>query len=565
NAVFAQDGGGDEPAAPAAAESADGPDSPRQLLKRFFRLRNQKQTRDLVDLLEAPAGMPSREVERRALVIGDVLDFHGYIDVGALPDAKAMEGEDEWTLWTAQGAIRAVALQGRWVFSAATVEAAPAMQAAFEATGKSKYKGFSLREYMPESLLGSVLFLEHWQWMGLAALLLLSWIAYHVLVFVAHHVLLAILKGRGWGERGKDAADHATRPLGYFGTAAIIVFGTPLLLLPLQPVNFEFLSVMLGKFFASLGAVLSCYRLADVAGARMAAAAAETESKLDDQLVPLVRKSIKILVTVGGILFILDNLDVDIMALLAGISVAGIGFAFAAKDTIANLFGSITVFLDKPFQVGDWIQFKGVDGTVEEVGFRSTRLRTFYNSVVSIPNANLVTTEVDNYGMREFRRYSTRVGIEYDTPPETIEAFCEGIRAIVRANPNMRQDYYHVYFNDFGDSGLQILLYVFFAVDDWGIELRERQNFLVEVLRLARELGVGFAFPTQTLHVASSPEQPLASRQSPPVDELDALVRRFDKGGDLSRPGGTEKFSTGRKETPEAARLKQGSDAGDAE
>ena len=178
-----------------------------------------------------------------------------------------------------------------------------------------------------------------------------------------------------------------------------------------------------------------------------------------------------------------------------------LALALAAQDTVSNFFGSLMVILDRPFQVGDWIKTGDVEGTVEEVGFRSTRIRTFYNSLITLPNANLIKASVDNLGDRTYRRWSTRLGIAYDTPPEKIDAFCEGIRELVRKHPYTRKDYYHVYFNEFGSDSLQILVYVFFFTPDWATELRERHRLGVDIVRLAAELEIEFAFPTQTLYL----------------------------------------------------------------
>jgi MscS family membrane protein len=178
----------------------------------------------------------------------------------------------------------------------------------------------------------------------------------------------------------------------------------------------------------------------------------------------------------------------------------------------------------------------------EEVGFRTTRVRTFDTSRVSVPNSLLLTGVVDNMGERRFRRFKTTVGIQYDTPPERVEAFCQGIRQIVRANPLMRQDLLEVYLNDFGASSLDILVYVFFAVPDWDTELRQRQNFMVEILRLARELHVEFAFPTQTLHVAGTPERPAPDPRAVDEEEMWRIVNDFGQGGSLSHPDGSERW-----------------------
>jgi MscS family membrane protein len=138
---------------------------------------------------------------------------------------------------------------------------------------------------------------------------------------------------------------------------------------------------------------------------------------------------------------------------------------------------------------------------VETVGFRSTRIRTFYNSLVTLPNSNLISAEVDNYGARRYRRWKTHLGVAYDTPPEKVDVLCEGIRELVRRHPYTRKDYFHVYLNQFGPSSLDILLYIFWETPDWATELRERHRLGVDILRLTRHLGVEIAFPTQTLYL----------------------------------------------------------------
>jgi len=230
--------------------------------------------------------------------------------------------------------------------------------------------------------------------------------------------------------------------------------------------------------------------------------AEKTESKIDDLIIPFVARIAKIFVVAFGLVFIASQLDVNITSLLAGLGLGGLAFALAAKDTVENIFGSLTVLIDQPFSVGDWIVIEGtVDGSVETVGLRSTRVRTFYNSLVTVPNATLIRSAVDNYGKRTYRRWKTTLSVTYDTPPEKIEAFCEGIRELIRLHPYTRKDYYHVYANDYGASSLDILLYTFFETPDWGTELRERHRLFLDILRIAERLEIEFAFPTQTIHI----------------------------------------------------------------
>jgi MscS family membrane protein len=211
-------------------------------------------------------------------------------------------------------------------------------------------------------------------------------------------------------------------------------------------------------------------------------------------------------VVIGG-LFILQNLNVNITALLAGISIGGLAIALAAQDTLKNFFGSLMIFIDKPFSVGHWITSGDLDGTVEEVGFRSTRIRTFRNSLTYVPNGKLADSTIDNHGLRQYRRFFMHISITYDTPPDLIEVFVEGLRKIVDRHPNTRKDFYIVEFNDMGDFALKIMFYIFFAVPTWPEELRARHEVLVEIVRLAEKIGIRFAFPTQTLHMENFPGQ----------------------------------------------------------
>ena len=138
--------------------------------------------------------------------------------------------------------------------------------------------------------------------------------------------------------------------------------------------------------------------------------------------------------------------------------------AKAAAQKLANLFGSVMIFIDKPFQIGDTIVLNGMEGTVEEVGFRTSRVRTAYDSQVTVPNGLVVNAMIDNHGRRKYRRYKTLLGLTYDTPPEKVQAFCEGVRAILAAAPATRKDLYRVEFIQFGACALEIEVTCFFAV-----------------------------------------------------------------------------------------------------
>ena len=287
----------------------------------------------------------------------------------------------------------------------------------------------------------------------------------------------------------------------------------------------------IASLVAAVGVLQVAYRAIDIFMDVLARRATKTESKLDDSLVPLLRTAVRLFVTFVGLLFVLQNLDINVSSLIAGLGLGGLAIALAAQDTVRNLLGGVTIFADKPFEVGDWVVVDGVEGTVEAVGFRSTRVRTFYNSLISVPNGNLMDSGIDNMGQRRWRRYKTTLGVAYHTKPDQLQAFVEGIRAIIQANPGMRQDYYIVEFHGFGATSLDILVYCFIDAEDWNEELRTRHVLNLDIMRLAESLQVEFAFPTQTLHIARMPGQAQELPEIPDRTNLRNVVNSFGPGG----------------------------------
>ncbi|MFQ5591171.1 MAG: mechanosensitive ion channel family protein [Phycisphaerae bacterium] len=358
--------------------------------------------------------------------------------------------------------------------------------------------GLWLRRAMPEPLRASFWHLEVWQWAVLLALVPLGWFIQLV------SAGLATLLLRSWFRRsgvnvGVDVQRRALRSSGAIVTVLFWLYALHHLLLPPEALG---VLLPITRLALAVTAVWVGYRFVDVLGGHIAADKEVQLTRFDDVLIPLLRTILRLVVILVVILVVLAWWGKPPSTVLGALGIGGLAMAFAAKDTLGNFFGSITVLFDRPFGIGDWIVIGEVEGTVERVGFRSTRVRTFYNSVVTIPNSSIVNTQVDNYGARRYRRARIILSITYDTPPDKIDAFCEGIRELIRLQPHTRKDYYHVYFNKFGASSLDILLYLFFEVPDWPTELRERHRLFVDILRLADRLGVEFAYPTQTVWLA---------------------------------------------------------------
>ncbi len=410
---------------------------------------------------------------------------------------------------------------------------------------------------LPNGLVDNKLLgVKYWQWLGL---LLLTFTG--IVLDFSVRVVLTVVSRRLISRKGGAAASETLRKtVRPFGLAVAALFWLVVISLLDLPVDVLKILLPAVRLFAMLAGVWAGFRVTDLVSEVFLSKAAQTETKFDDLLVPLVRKAVKVFIFVFGLIYIADSLDIKIAPLLTGLGIGGLGFAFAARDTLENFFGSLTVVVDHPFQVGDWVVIGDVEGTVEDVGFRSSRIRTFYNSLVTIPNGNLVRATVDNYGKRKYRRWKTHVSVTYDTPPDKIEAFCEGIRELIRVHPYTRKDYYQVWLHQFGPSSLDVLVYMFHEAPDWTTELRERHRLILDIIRLADRLGVEFAFPTETLHLYQETHE--AERSSAPApkagDDENAMgegrraVRDLTAGAQWrTRRPGTYSFTTPSKIDPD--------------
>ena len=192
--------------------------------------------------------------------------------------------------------------------------------------------------------------------------------------------------------------------------------------------------------------------------------------------------------------------------MIAGLGVGGIAVALAAKDSLANLLGSLLIMFEKPFRVGHWIKVDNIEGFVESIGFRSTRIRTFYNSLVSIPSNHLVNSTVDNMAMRKLRAVRTVLHLSYTTPADKVERFVEAIRQLIEDNPHTYKKWYRIRFDDFGEYGLHVLVNFLFDVPDNEIEQSERQHLMLALLKLAEDMEIEFAIPPR-LPPLESPAQ----------------------------------------------------------
>ncbi|BBB33363.1 MscS family membrane protein [Thermotomaculum hydrothermale] len=234
---------------------------------------------------------------------------------------------------------------------------------------------------------------------------------------------------------------------------------------------------------------------------------AKTKSSLDDQIAVVARKSLKVVSVILGILFLIQNMGYSVSGLIASLGLGGLTVALAAKDAVSNFFGSIVILVDSPFKIGDWVKMGSVEGVVEEIGFRSTKIRTFEKSLITVPNFKIANESIENFSNRDRRRIKFTIGVEYSTPPEKVETVISGIKALIEAHSEIAHDFYLVNFTTFADSWLEIFVYCFTTTTNWKRYLEIKEEFNLSIMKLLQKEGVNFAFPSQSIYIEKTPEK----------------------------------------------------------
>ena len=466
------------------------------------------------------AASQRRDAERVANELYAVLNRTALIDINEFPaagDADLAEGRWSWAqsppsdpdlevvlVFTKQGAGWALASEtleevGSWY---GALKDHPPVGEFLEDLPFLDRKRWEFRNSLPQGMRDQAFILENWQWLGILFLVFFGVLAERVVsIFVSRFARRAA---------GKVSIDEETfgnfrRPFALLLIAAIFRWTLPLI--GLEPEYHRILLFAAG-FVLAVSGVWAAYRVVDVICSYLNSKAALTENTFDDMLVPLLERTMKILITIVGLVYVASLLSGDLYGIIAGLSIGSLAVGFAAKDSIENLFGTFTVLLDKPFALGDYVAVGSVEGSIEKVGFRSTRVRTSYHSLITVPNSRFINSDVDNYGARQYRRVKTTLGLTYDTPPTKLEAFCEGVRELIRRHPHTRKDSFHVYVHEFGPNSIDVMLQCHIATTDRSTELQERERLYLDILKLAEALKVEFAFPTQTVHMLKPEDVP---------------------------------------------------------
>ncbi len=271
--------------------------------------------------------------------------------------------------------------------------------------------------------------------------------------------------------------------------------------LPAEPVNLRRGAYSLLKVLITFDLAWALFNMVALLESYLGGLVSRTESTLDDHLLPFVRKSLRVFIVFLAAIMTIQNLGYSISGLLASLGIGGLAVALAAKDTLSNVFGSLMIILDRPFHVGDWIKAGDLEGTVEEVGFRSTKIRTFAKTLISVPNSTLTNLAIDNFSRMPKRRIKLSVGVTYQTTPEQMRLAVTSIRKMLQSHPAIDQEFLLVNFTDFGASSLDIMVYCFTVTTVWSDYLEAREDLCLKIMELLEGMGLEIAFPSRTLYL----------------------------------------------------------------
>ena len=339
--------------------------------------------------------------------------------------------------------------------------------------------------------------LPNWKWLGILALIIFGFF-----LLIGSRTVFLKARKKLQSRFSSDSfiffflKQNLQRPLSGITMTGFWLFGWQTLDLPAK---FEKSLSVLSEGLLSLFLISLIYMAAEALGRKMDALVRKSQNGLNDQLAPFATKTLKVVVIILGVLVVLQNFGVNVVSLLAGLGLGGLALALAAQDTVANVFGSITIILDKPFKVGDNIKVGETEGLVEELGFRSTRIRTGYKSLISIPNSIMAKEKIDNLSARPNRRFRQVIAVSFATPPAQVQILINQIRSSLEQKREVEKGSVLVALQAFGESSLNILVTCFLnvSVDE---EPLVQQQILFDILTMTAQLKIDFGFPVQTVH-----------------------------------------------------------------
>ncbi len=377
-----------------------------------------------------------------------------------------------------------------WIFPAATVADVDALY------GTLGY-GWA-GDYLPPVFFEvQVWKIQLWQWLGIVIALILGYIIGLIISFLLRKLLLRLAKLTRW-EWDDEVVGQMRGPLTGAGWAAGFVIMTTFLALADKPRG---TILGLSKLVAIMALGWFVMRLVDVVARQMMEVFKQRGDDMGVAMIPVTRKILKPILFVIISIMALQNVGVDVSGLLAGLGIGGLAFALAAKDTLANVFGSVAIAFDRPFKVGDFVKVGDLVGTVEDVGLRSTRLRTLDRTQISVPNSQVADSEIENYAFRDRRLLVATFGVQYDTSQDQIRYIIDEFKRYLLESRNVWQESWRVRFVGFGDSSQDIEIMCYLDTTDFNEFTGWREELLLDLGKIVNEAGAEFAYPSQTVYV----------------------------------------------------------------
>ncbi len=322
------------------------------------------------------------------------------------------------------------------------------------------------------------------------------------------HLLFKIIKNQDSNVGAEKFNTLLIQPISLCIMLSIIYIGSTHIQFPpewnLANVDKIGLKMLINKTFSLIFIYSICWillRMIDFIGLILSKKAEATENKMDDQLIPFIIEIGKILVYILGVFIILGNIfNVNIAALATGLGIGGVALAMASKESLENLLGSFTIFFDQPFTVGDVVTVGSVTGTIEKVGFRSTRIRTFDKSLVTVPNKKMIDAELDNLGLRSVRRVKFSIGLTYETSTDQIKSIVNDIQEMINQHEKTNQEG-RVRFQEFGSSSLDIMILYYVSSPRWEDLINVKEDINYKIMDIVKKHKSDFAFPSTTVYL----------------------------------------------------------------
>lgn len=288
--------------------------------------------------------------------------------------------------------------------------------------------------------------------------------------------------------------------------------------LPEEPIDARAFAYALLKVMVTISVGWALFNMVGVLGTWLEKLASKSDNVLDDHLVPFIRKTLRVFIVVLAMIMAIQNLGYSTSGLLASLGIGGMALALASKDALANIFGSLMIIFDRPFKVGDAVLAEGMEGVVEEVGFRSTKIRTFNKSLISVPNSMIANMPIDNLTLSNMRRIRMTIGVTYAATPAQLRTVTARLRSMLGEHPGLDRDGVQVSLTDFGASSLDILVQCFTTSPNWNEYMDVREEVCLQIMDILEESGLEFAFPSRSVYLhhadpAAPPPRPATTLQ----------------------------------------------------